>query len=145
MKIEIKKMTNEHLNQIKNILEEQFDEFWNANVLASELENPLSDYIVALEDGEVVGYAGLWQPIDEGHITNIVTKKDKRGNHIGTKMLEEIINIAKNKKLKCVTLEVNEHNQTAIKLYQKYNFVEVGKRTKYYNNQDDAIIMTLKI
>lgn len=145
MKIEIKKMTNEHLNQIKNILEEQFDEFWNANVLASELENPLSDYIVALEDGEVVGYAGLWQPIDEGHVTNIVTKKDKRGNHIGTKMLEEIINIAKNKKLKCVTLEVNEHNQTAIKLYQKYNFVEVGKRTKYYNNQDDAIIMTLKI
>lgn len=145
MKIEIKKMTNEHLNQIKNILEEQFDEFWNANVLASELENPLSDYIVALEDGEVVGYAGLWQPIDEGHVTNIVTKKDKRGNHIGTKMLEEIINIAKNKKLKCVTLEVNEHNQTAIKLYQKYNFVEVGKRTKYYNNQDDAIIMTLEI
>lgn len=145
MKIEIKKMTNEHLNQIKNILEEQFDEFWNANVLASELENPLSDYIVALENGEVVGYAGLWQPIDEGHVTNIVTKKDKRGNHIGTKMLEEIINIAKNKKLKCVTLEVNEHNQTAIKLYQKYNFVEVGKRTKYYNNQDDAIIMTLEI
>lgn len=145
MKIEIKKMTNEHLNKIQDILEEQFDKFWNANVLANELENPLSDYIVAVENEEVVGYAGLWQPIDEGHITNIVTRKDKRGNHIGTKMLEEIINIAKDKKLKCVTLEVNEHNQTAIKLYKKYNFIEVGKRTKYYNNQDDAIIMTLEI
>lgn len=145
MKIEIKKMTNEHLNKIQDILEEQFDKFWNANVLASELENPLSDYIVAVENEEVVGYAGLWQPIDEGHITNIVTRKDKRGNHIGTKMLEEIINIAKDKKLKCVTLEVNEHNQTAIKLYKKYNFIEVGKRKKYYNNQDDAIIMTLEI
>lgn len=145
MNIEIIKMTKEHLNQIKDILKEQFDEFWNSNVLDKELENPLSDYIVAIEDGEVVGYAGLWQPIDEGHITNIVTKKDKRGNHIGTKMLEEIIKLAKNKNLKCVTLEVNEHNEAAINLYKKYNFKEVGKRNKYYNNIDDAIIMTLEI
>lgn len=144
MNIEIKKMTKEHLRQIQHILQDQFDEFWNASVLDKELENPLSDYIVAIENGEVVGYAGLWQPIDEGHVTNIVTKKDKRGNHIGSKMLEEIINLAKNKKLKCVTLEVNEHNETAIRLYKKYNFIEIGKRTKYYNNTDDAIIMTLE-
>ena len=145
MEIEIKKMTKEHLYHIQDILQEQFDEFWNANVLDKELENPLSDYIVAIENEEVVGYAGLWQPIDEGHITNIVTKKDKRGNHIGTKMLEEIINLAKSKNLKRVTLEVNEHNEMAIRLYKKYNFVEVGKRSKYYNNVDDAIIMTLEI
>lgn len=145
MNIEIKKMTKEHLHQIQDILQEQFDEFWNANVLDKELENPLSDYIVAIENGEVVGYAGLWQPIDEGHVTNIVTKKNKRGNHIGSKMLQEIINLAKSKNLKCVTLEVNEHNETAIRLYKKYNFVEIGKRTKYYNNVDDAIIMTLEI
>ena len=132
MNIEIKKMTREHLNQIQDILQEQFDEFWNANVLDKELENPLSEYIVAIDNGEVVGYAGLWQPID------------KRGNHIGSKMLEEIINLAKSKNLKCVTLEVNEHNETAIRLYKKYNFIEVGKRTKYYNNTDDAIIMTLE-
>lgn len=144
MNIEIKKMTKEHLHQIRDILQEKFDEFWSANVLDKELENPLSNYIVAIENDEVVGYAGLWQPVDEGHITNIVTKKNKRGNHIGTKMLEEIINLAKNKNLKSVTLEVNEHNEIAIKLYKKYNFVEVGKRTKYYNNTDDAIIMTLK-
>lgn len=145
MNIEIKKMTKEHLEQIKDILQEQFDEFWNENVLAKELENPLSEYIVAICDNEVVGYAGLWQPLDEGHITNIVTKKDKRRNHIGTKMLEEIINLAKSKGLTCVTLEVNEHNENAIKLYRKYNFKEVGKRNKYYNNTDDAIIMTLEI
>ena len=144
MEIEIKKMTKDHLYQIQDILQEQFDEFWNANVLYKELENPLSDYVVAIENDEVVGYAGLWQPIDEGHITNIVTKKDKRGNHIGTKMLEAIINLAKNKNLKSVTLEVNEHNEPAIRLYKKYNFIEVGKRTKYYNNIDDAIIMTLE-
>lgn len=145
MDIKIEKMTKEHLEQIKDILKEQFDEFWNANVLDKELKNPLSTYIVAVSEDKVVGYAGLWQPLDEGHITNIVTKKDKRGNKIATKMLEELIEIAKNKDLKCVTLEVNVHNNIAIKLYQKYDFKEVGRRTKYYNGTDDALIMTKKL
>ena len=144
MEIIIEKMTKKHLEQIKDILQEQFDEFWNASVLDKELENSLSDYIVALCGEEVVGYAGLWQPMDEGHITNIVTKKDKRGSGIGAKMLDEIIKLAKSKQLGSVTLEVNVHNDIAIKLYEKYNFKEVGRRRKYYNNTDDAIIMTLE-
>jgi len=144
MDIQIEKMTKKHLEQIKDILQEQFDEFWNSRVLDRELDNPLSEYIVAINKEEVVGYAGLWQAIDEGHITNIVTKKDKRGNNIGTKMLEKIIDIAQKKELESVTLEVNEHNEIAIKLYEKYNFKKIGKRKRYYNNVDDAIIMTLK-
>ncbi len=145
MQIIIEKMTKVHLEQIKDILEEQFDTFWNASVLEKELENPLSTYIVAICEGKVVGYAGLWQPIDEGHITNIVTQKNKRKNGIATKMLEELIKIAKYKKLKCVTLEVNIHNEDAIRLYKKFQFEEVGKRPKYYNNTDDALIMTKKL
>lgn len=145
MDIKIEKMTKEHLEQIKDILQSEFDEFWNADVLEKELENPLSTYIVAINEGQVVGYAGLWEPCDEGHVTNIVTKLDKRGNKIATKMLEELINIATEKHLRCVTLEVNVHNDIAISLYQKHNFVEVGKRPKYYNNVDDAIIMTLEL
>ena len=145
MEIKIEKMTTEHLEQIKDVLQSQFDEFWNSEVLAKELENPLSTYIVAVSEGEVVGYCGLWQPMDEGHITNIVTKLEKRGNGIATKMLEELINIAKSKNLKSVTLEVNVHNEIAINLYKNYNFIEVGRRKKYYNNIDDALIMTKEI
>lgn len=145
MEVEIQKMTKEHLEQIKDILLTEFDEFWNAEVLEKELENPLSAYIVAISENQVVGYAGLWQPIDEGHITNIVTRLDKRGNKVATKMLEELIKLAKQKSLKCVTLEVNVHNEIAINLYKKYDFKEVGKRPKYYNNTDDALIMTKEI
>ena len=62
MEIEIQKMTKEHLEQIKDILITEFDEFWNAEVLVKELENPLSTYIVAISENQVIGYAGLWQP-----------------------------------------------------------------------------------
>ena len=146
MNIHIRKMTLEHLEKIKENLAEDFDEFWNKNVLKSELENPSSTYIVALDEhNNVVGYAGIWQPIDEAHITNIVTKKDKRNNKVATKMLEELIKIATQRKLNNITLEVNVNNIPAINLYKKYNFKEVGIRKKYYNNTDDAIIMTYKI
>lgn len=146
MEIKIEKMTINHLEQIKDILEEQFDNFWTESVLKKELENPASTYIVAIdEQNNVVGYAGIWQPIDEAHITNIVTKKDKRKNKIGTRMLEELIKISKNRKLKNITLEVNVNNIPAINLYKKYKFEEVGIRKKYYNNTEDAIIMTYEL
>ena len=148
MNIIIESMTQSHLDKIRDNLQETFDEFWNENVLKSELENPASTYIVAIDeenDNEVVGYAGIWQPIDEAHITNIVTKKDKRKNKIATKMLERLIEISKQRKLNNITLEVNINNNPAINLYKKYHFEEVGLRKKYYNNTDDAIIMTLKL
>ena len=145
MNVRIEKMDLKHLNQIKEFLKEEFDEFWNENILKSELENPASMYIVAIdEQNNVVGYAGIWQPIDEAHITNIVTKKDKRKNNVATKMLEKLIEIVKQRNLKNITLEVNVNNVPAINLYKKYNFEEVGIRKKYYNGIDDAIIMTLK-
>ena len=146
MEITIEKMTLEHLKQIEENIEEEIDKFWNKEVLKSELDNPASSYIVALDENKnVVGYAGIWQPLEEAHITNIVTKKDKRQNKIGTKMIEKLIDMAKDRKLSDITLEVNINNLPAINLYKKYQFKEVGLRKKYYNNIDDAIIMTLEL
>ncbi len=146
MEITIEKMTLEHLKQIEENIEEEFDKFWNKEVLKNELDNPASSYIVALDENKnVVGYAGIWQPLEEAHITNIVTKKDKRQNKIGTKMIEKLIDMAKERKLSDITLEVNINNLPAINLYKKYQFKEVGLRKKYYNNIDDAIIMTLEL
>ncbi len=145
MAIKICKMNLMHLNEISSKLKEEFDEFWNRNVLEDELKNPNSKYIVALENEQVVGYAGIWSVLDEAHITNIVVKKDYRNKKIGTMLLEELIKIAKSEKIRILTLEVNINNNIAINLYKKYNFKEVGKRKNYYNGVDDAILMTLEL
>ena len=58
-------------------------------------------------------------------------------------MLEELIKIAKKRKLNDITLEVNTNNIAAINLYKKFKFEKIGIRKKYYNNIDDALIMTL--
>lgn len=145
MNLILNKMTLQDLENIKDILKSDFDNFWNYNIFKNELNNPNSIYIIAKLNSEIVGLGGLWQSVDDIHITNIVTKIDKRNYGIGSKILENLIDISQKLSYNSITLEVNEHNINAIKLYKKYNFQELGIRKKYYNNTDNAIIMTLKI
>lgn len=143
MEIIISRMTLSDLLQIKDILISDFDDFWNFDVFRSELENENSKYLVAKSDSEIVGFAGIWKAVDDMHITNIVTKKSKRNTGIGSKLLEKLIELSKKENLFSLTLEVNENNIYAIKLYEKYNFKKIGLRKNYYPQNENAIIMTL--
>lgn len=141
--MEILKMEYNDLLKIQNILQTDFDNFWNFNILASELQNENSIYFTVKENDEIVGFAGIWNDGFDMHITNIVTKKNKRKLGIASKLLEKLINYSKENKSNSLTLEVNENNIPAIKLYSKYNFKKLGIRKHYYSQNENAIIMTL--
>ena len=145
MEIIITEMNLSDLDNISNILYSDFDDFWNYNIFKSELENPNSKYIIAKHNDEIVGFAGITILIDKADITNIVTKKKYRNNNIGSKQLEYIIELCKSLNLTELSLEVANSNIPAINLYKKFNFEICGLRKKYYNNTEDAIIMTKKI
>ena len=140
-KIKILPMTNEDIDFLSTNLNSDFDDFWNINNLKNDFSNPNSTYLIARVENEIVGFAGFLKICDEANIMNIVTKKNKRNLGIGSKLLENLILYAKNRNCKIITLEVNEHNNIAIHLYEKYNFKRIGLRKKYYNNTDDAILM----
>ena len=136
-------MTMQDLESISDILESDFDDFWNVTTLKSELLNPNSKYIIAKSDNLIVGFAGIWKAVDDIHITNIVVHKKFRNQSIGSIMLSKLIEMAKlEQNINSITLEVNSNNISAIKLYEKFGFQVVGLRKKYYNNIDDAIIYT---
>lgn len=145
MNLEIYTMTEYDLSLIKDILIDDFDDFWTYDVLQEELNNPNSEYFVAKLENNILGFAGIWKAVDDVHITDIVVKKSNRQTGIGSKLLEKLIQTAKNQIFKAITLEVNEHNLPAINLYLKYGFKNVGLRKKYYNNKDNAIIMTKEL
>ncbi len=147
--IKISKMQISDINKIKDCLLQDFDDFWSVSVLKQELENKQnlnSNYFVAKNtQDEIVGFVGVLTIVDEVNIMNIVVRKDKRMLGIGSYLLEFIIGFAKEHSYGSITLEVNENNISAINLYKKYNFKQVGLRKKYYNNTDDAILMTLEV
>lgn len=139
----ISEMNLQDLENIKGCLLTDFDNFWSYNILKQELESGKSKYFVAKQENEIVGFAGILLIIDQVNIMNIVVKKDKRNFGIGSSLLEEIIRYSKIHNATSITLEVNEKNIPAIKLYKKYGFKQVGLRRKYYNNEDNAILMDL--
>ena len=139
----ISEMNLQDLENIKDCLLTDFDNFWSYNILKQELENGKSKYFVVKQENEIVGFAGIMLIIDEVNIMNIVVKKDKRNLGIGSSLLEEIIRYSKIHNATSITLEVNEKNVPAIRLYEKYGFKQVGIRKKYYNNEDNAILMDL--
>ena len=145
-KIEICKMDVDDLESIKDVLSTEFDDFWTYNIFKQELLNPNSKYIIAKIDDIIVGFAGIWKAVDVIHITNIVTKKSLRNRGIGSILLDRLINLAKEMDaVTSITLEVNENNLPAIKLYEKYGFKKVGLRKNYYKNQYDALLLTKEL
>ncbi len=145
MELEITKMQLSDLEQIKEKLLEDFDDFWTVNILKEEIQSEKSQYIVAKQNQGIVGFAGIRIIIDEVEIMNIVVRKDKRQEGIGSRLLQEILKTAKEQNAQVVILEVNEKNQPAIKLYQKFGFEQIGLRKKYYHNTDNAIIMSCQV
>ena len=143
--VEIFKMTISDLDEISDILYSEFDDFWTISTLKSELQNTNSQYIVAKLNNEIIGFGGIWKAVDDIHITDIVVKEVFRRQNIGSIILKQLIDLAKKQTITSITLEVNSTNIPAQKLYEKFGFKRVGLRKKYYNNTDDAVIMTKEL
>lgn len=116
---------------------------WSEESFRQEFtENERALYIVAEIGGRIVGYAGMWVILDEGHITNVCVHPDYRKRHIGEGILRVLIAAGAQVGVERTTLEVRRSNAPAIALYEKLGFVSEGVRKGYYeNNNEDAIIM----
>lgn len=145
--ISLRYMKKEDVDGVLAVERESFSTPWSEKLFYDEVENPRTVYYVAVDDdGEIVGYGGMWHVVDEGQITNIAVKKDLRGKGVGSMLLAEIINWAKDKGIGVIQLELRESNLNALGLYKKYGFKVVGKRKEYYKNPtEDAILMDLLI
>lgn len=92
----------------------------------------------------IIGMAVVWIMVDEAHIATIAIHPQFRGHGIGKKLLAESLRQAIQRGAVLATLEVREHNSIAQQMYQKFGFEIVGRRLRYYqDNNEDAVLMTL--
>ncbi len=142
--IKIRPMTQMDLDNVISIEAESYgDHHWSKESFFNELSNELARYYCAFDaNGNLMGYAGTWQILEEAHITNIAVSPDYRRKKVGEALLTTIINDCRNNGIKYITLEVRVSNTPAINLYEKYGFKSLGTRKGYYqNNNEDALIM----
>lgn len=142
--LKIQSMQKSEVDEVLKIEEQAYgDHHWSKDSFYGELSNNLAYYYSAFDtQGNLVGYAGAWQILDEAHITTIAVKPEFKRKKIGEALLNKIIQDCYKNEIKYITLEVRASNIPAISLYEKYGFKSLGTRKGYYqNNNEDALIM----
>ena len=140
--IEIVKMNESHVAPIAELEKICFSDPWSANSIAYELTSRLSYWLVALEDGEVVGYIGSQSVLGEADMMNVAVHPDHRRKGIAEALVNALSQDLKQRDNVCLTLEVRVSNAPAIALYEKLGFTQVGLRKNYYRNpKEDARIL----
>ncbi len=136
-------LTAENVKDVFLVEQTCFSTPWSLESFQKDLINENAVYFCLEDDGKIIGYVGMWQSFDEGNINNIAVLPDYRRKGYGKLLLEHLIAYGKEKQLSFLTLEVRESNMGARALYQSVGFLEVGRRNKYYERHEDAILMTL--
>jgi len=142
MNAQIRRADERDLPAILAIEERSFVTAWTDDFFRHELRNPISRFYILQNEAQIIGYIIIWMVADESHIANLAVHPEFRSAGLGGKLLNFAFKIARRNGAKTITLEVNEHNTAARRLYQKYQFALTGRRARYYENRDDALILT---
>ena len=139
--MEIKPITSAMLEAVAALERAVFAQPWSAQALQL-LCGEMAFGFACLDGDLVTAYGGMMTVLDEGQITNIATHPDHRRRGLGAAVVEALLCEARARALSFVTLEVRESNAAAIALYQKFGFVVVGRRPRFYTEPvETALIM----
>ncbi|MEO4055516.1 ribosomal protein S18-alanine N-acetyltransferase [Solibacillus sp. CAU 1738] len=142
-----RKMTPEDVEAVYAIELATFPTPWTLDSFHYEMrENQFAYYIVAEEDGDIIGFCGSWFTIDSAQITNVAVVETARGKKIGEGLMREIMRVAREANMEVMSLEVRISNDVAQNLYRKLGFQDGGIRKGYYtDNQEDALVMWVNL
>lgn len=138
----IVKMNTAHVSQIAELERICFSDPWSDKSIASELENELAYWLIAVEGDTVVGYIGSQTVMGETDMMNVAVHPEYRRKGIAEALVNALVGSLKEQGSRCLTLEVRASNLPAQKLYEKLGFTLIGKRPRYYHNpKEDALIL----
>lgn len=138
----IRQMKSEDVFQAAEIEKKSFSMPWSPKGFRGALAYEDNIILVAEEEGRIAGYACVYVSFDEGELTNIAVEPEYRGRGIGLMLMKELKHRAEDKSVSKIVLEVRISNATAISLYEKCGFKNLGTRKNFYEQPvEDAYIM----
>jgi len=99
-------------------------------------------------DGLIQGYGVMSVAAGESHILNLSVRPESQRQGIGSKLMKHFLQLARRHDADIVMLEVRPSNVSAISLYEKMGFNEIGVRRNYYPadaGREDALLLALSL
>lgn len=155
----VRRMTAADLPAVVAIETEAFSTPWQLDTFEGLLDRDELELLVLAGGGEsadggegaagsdeVLGYAVLWCVLDQGELANIAVRPELRGRGLGARLLEQVVAVSRRRRVTKLYLEVRDSNDGALRLYERFGFREVGRRTSYYKEpREDARVMALDL
>ena len=142
---EIRLVKAEDVEGIAELEKKCFTDPWSLIDFEGAVLSPVTTGLVALEEGELVGYGFIAIVFEDADVANIAVSPLHRNKGVGRRLLEELLTTAKERGVQRVFLEVRVSNAPAISLYQGFGFQTVNVRKKYYPDGEDAYLMVLEL
>lgn len=140
--VQIREMQIDDLEQVMDIENESFSTPWTESGFFSFLIREDTVFLVAEEEGRIIGYCGAVKVLDEGDITNVAVMKNRRNQGIGRMLVDALIRETEKAGVSRLFLEVRVSNESAAHLYRKLGFETSGLRKNYYESPtEDALVM----
>jgi ribosomal-protein-alanine N-acetyltransferase len=133
----------EDLESVDAISRASLPQAWSRESLSTELDHhPTARFLVAADEGQVIGFIHWWMVLDEGQIMNLAVSPDHRNHGTGRALLDAAIRTACEAGAVSMVLDVREGNSAARNLYQSAGFQVVAVRRGYYaDNGENALFM----
>ncbi len=149
----IEKAQEVDIEGIAQLEKEIFSLPWSKEGLLESFQNPSYVFLVAkektttrMESEKICAYVGMYEVVGEGFITNVCVHPSYRKKGIATQLINVLGEIAAQKGLEVISLEVRVSNEPAIHMYKKIGFCEGGIRKKFYEKpSEDALMMWWKL
>ena len=137
----VRPMTPADVAAVADLETESFADPWPPAMFFEELGMASRAYVVVEDGGRVVAYGGIMLVDDDAHVMTIAVHPTRRRQGLGTRVMLALFDAALERGARHLTLEVRESNEAAAALYRRFGFSAVGRRPRYYQDDEDAIIM----
>ncbi len=114
---------------------------WGENGFEAEEKNRNAVTLAAEAEGRPAGFINFWILRPQVQLNTLAVDKAFLRRAIASALIGKMLEYALKSLCSEIDLEVNEHNAAAIALYARHGFKVVGKRPKFYNNTDAAVLM----
>ncbi|SDX14409.1 ribosomal-protein-alanine N-acetyltransferase [Collimonas sp. OK242] len=142
-------MRIEDLDEVVAIEKSVYSHPWTRGNFVDSIQSGYQCWVLRDAAQVMLGYFFVMQALDEAHLLNISVHGDMHGRGIGKMLLDKVCLLAHQQKMQSILLEVRPSNTRAIVIYQRYGFVEIGRRRDYYpaagDKREEAIVMRLAL
>jgi len=118
---------------------------WTVDNFIGELNRRITLPLGIKKGGRLVAQCFFWLIPPEIHLLNVAVNPEFRRLGLGRRLLEAMIIIGRRSGTESIFLEVRPSNKAALDLYGSVGFLTAGRRPNYYEDGEDAVLMTLDL